>query len=140
MQFMLEMKVRGGDEDADHVHAAFNGRIHILLDGPGEGRDLGIQAQVADLFYGIHLARGYNGKAGFYDLDSDLIQSQGNFQLLVGTKDHSRHLLTVAKGYIADLDVERWCPGWGQELIEGVVLHSALTMRIHYINWFRRNS
>ena len=49
----------------------------------------------------------------------------GDIQFLIGTKDYSRHLLTIAKGYIADLDIERWGLGQGQKLIEGIVLHSA---------------
>ena len=111
MQLVLEMQVGGGDEYADHIHAAVYGSIHILLDGSGEGGDLGIQSQVADLSYGIHLCGGHDGKTSLNYLDADLIQPEGDIQLLIGAKDHSRHLLAIAQGDIADFYVQRRSSG-----------------------------
>ena len=125
MQFMLEMKIGGGDEDADHIHAAFDRSIDILLDGPGERRDFGIQSKVADLLYGVHLRSGNNGKTGFNNLDPNFVKPYGDIQFLIGAKDYSRHLLTIAKGYIADFNIEIWGLGQGQKFVEGIILHSA---------------
>ena len=126
MKLVLEMEVRGSDEDADHVHAAVNSSINILLDRSGESRDLGLKPQVADLFHRVHLCGRDHRKARLNDLHADLVQPESDIQLLIGPKDHSRHLLPIAQSYIADLYVQRRSPGQTEKLIQGIVLHNAV--------------
>ena len=105
MKLVFEVQLGGGDEYADHVHAAIKGSVHISLDGPGQGRYLGIQIEVADLPYSALLSLGHYREACLNDIHSDLIQPHSYVQFLIRSEDYSRHLLSVAKGHVAYLDV-----------------------------------
>jgi hypothetical protein len=99
LQFLLEMKIRGRDGYADHVVASFDGPIDILLDDSAERLDLGIKSQIADHSCCFCLCRGATGKPA--SIPSTPISSRRRAIILfiIGGKDLSPHLFTVAKAY-----------------------------------------
>ncbi len=103
-----DVEVGGGDEDADHVNVAVEGRLDIGLERPCEAADPRVKATPGNGRDTLLLRRRYNRKPGLDHLHADLIERYGDRHLLITGKRDAGSLLPVSQRYITDLDMPRF--------------------------------
>ncbi|KUK98353.1 MAG: Homocitrate synthase, mitochondrial [Methanoculleus marisnigri] len=103
-----DVEVRGGDEDADHIHVAVERRLDIGLERPCQAADPGVKAAVRDGGDTLLLCRRYHRKPGLDHLHTDLVERSGDRRLLITGERDAGSLLPVSQRYITDLDMPRF--------------------------------
>ncbi len=68
------MPIRGGYEDAHHVHITVNCRLDIPFTRPCQAADPGIKPHPCNRLYTLSLIGRYNGEPGFDHFHPDLIE------------------------------------------------------------------
>jgi hypothetical protein len=107
LELVYEVNRAGGDEGVDArafgVLQALGGALHVQGAAAGQCGHLRPGELAADGIDGLEIAFAGDGEAGFQDVDSQLDQFPGHFQLFGHCHAATRRLFAVAQGGIENV-------------------------------------